>query len=199
MKPTLASIAALALTVAATLAHVHVQAQPQLPKPIPNPQIRPINPDLLKSPLQRPDLTVMDIKPRMLGATPYAYVCIKNAGATATGPYDVELTMGAAAPTGSPPISWIQLVGKIRYPAMTAGTSYTCNDFKLPGNKLPNCVKFTARADSSNEIAESNEGNNTREHLGGCLGEPPLPASFPKLRATDLPPKFPPPGPLPRP
>jgi hypothetical protein len=177
-----------------------VCAQPQIGKPIQNPQLQPVNPAILKAPLAvlRPDLTVMEIKPRVLGGVPYAYVCVKNTGANA-GASDVDLTMGAAAPTGSPPISWIQLVGKIRYNSVPGNGGFTCNDFKLPGNSLPNCVKYTARADSSNEIVESNEGNNMREHLGGCLGEPPIGASVPKLRLPQVGPviPFPPPGPRP--
>jgi hypothetical protein len=178
MKTNLIVAALLVAGISAT-----VCAQPQIVKPIPNPQLQPINPAVLKAPLalQRPDLSVMEIKPRMLGGVPYAYVCVKNTGANA-GASDVELMMGAAAPTGSPPISWIQLVGKIRYNHVPGNGGFTCNDFKLPGNSLPNCVKYTARADSSNEIVESNEANNTREHLGGCLGEPPIGASLPRLR-----------------
>ncbi len=178
-------------------------AQPQIVKPIPNLQAQPINPGILKGPigLQRPDLTIMEIKPRMLGGTPYAYVCVKNSGPAAAAAFDVELMMGAPAPTGSPPISWIQLVGKMRYSVgVSANGGFTCNDFKLPGNTLPNCVKYTARADSSNEIVESNEGNNLRDHLGGCLGEPPIAASIPKFRVPELTPKpFPIPVPGPRP
>jgi hypothetical protein len=180
-----------------------VCAQPQMAKPLPNAQAQPINPAQLKAPLGllRPDLTIMEIKPRMLGGTPYAYVCVKNTGAAA-GPSDVELTMGAAAPTGSPPISWIRLVGKIRDNSVPGNGGFTCNDFKLPGESLQNCVKYTARADSSSEIIESNEGNNMREHLGGCLGEPPIGSSLPKLRVPQLAPRDPfpvTPAPGPRP
>jgi CARDB len=181
-------------------------AQPQVIKPLPNPQLQPINPAILKAPLalQRPDLTIMDIKPRMLHGAPYVYVCVKNSGPAAAGAFDVDLMMGAPAPTGSPPISWIRLVGTMRYPGVPANGGYACNDFRVEGNSLPNCVKYTARADTRNEIAETNEGNNMREHLGGCLGEPPIMASVPKFRAPELAPKNPipigpAPGPGPRP
>jgi CARDB len=190
-------VAALALT-GITAA---INAQPQIAKPIQNPQLQPVNPAILKVPLTllRPDLTVMEIKPRMLHGSPYAYVCVKNSGPVAASAFDVELMMGAPAPTGSPPISWIQLVGTMRYPNVPANGGYTCNDFRLPGTSLPNCVKYTARADSRSEIAETNEGNNTRDHLGGCLGEPPIGASVPKFRVPDLTPITPLPGDPPSP
>jgi CARDB len=148
-----------------------------------------------------PDLTVVSMQPRMLGATPYLYVCVKNQGPGNAGAFDVQASMGAPAPTGSPPISWIRLVGVIRYPAITSG-SVTCNDFRIEGSALPNCVKYTASADIRREVSETNETNNTREHLGGCLAEPPLPASVPKLNVPKLPvfkPDLQPvPGPAPR-
>jgi hypothetical protein len=193
MKPiSLALIAAAAVT---TLA---ATAQPQLPPIKPNVPI--IQPKQIPGLTLKPDLTVMSIKPRMLGAVPYAYVCVKNSGAVNAGAFNVTLMMGAPAPTGSPPISWITLVGDMNFaPGVPAG-GYTCNDFLLPGNALPNCVKYTARADSGNVIAESNESNNTLDHLGACLGEPPLPASKPKFPLTDIPhlkPITPIPGPFP--
>ncbi len=172
--------AAGAIATAALTAVAAPAATPALPK---SPNAPQIDPALLKGVVQRPDLTVMSIQPRMLGATPYAYVCVKNTGPVAAGAFDVQLTMGAAHPTGSPPISWITLVGTIRYPNVPANGGFTCNDFKLPGQGLPNCVKYTAKADVRSEISESNEANNTREHLGGCLGEPPHPASSPKFGA----------------
>jgi hypothetical protein len=153
-------------------------AQPQLPKPAPA-QVPQINPNILKQPvlpLLKPDLTVMSIKARMLSGAPYAYVCVKNTGAAA-GAFDVELSMSQAAPTGSPPISWAVLVGTMRYPSASA------NGFRLPGNSVPNCVKYSARADTRNEVAESNEGNNQLQVEGTCLIEPPKgPASFPILK-----------------
>ncbi|MGL4233746.1 MAG: hypothetical protein ACRCWJ_20430 [Casimicrobium sp.] len=177
----------IALAVAITIATT-VGAQPNAPmKAVPqiNPQqIKPINPGVLQT-LNKPDLAVMSITLRPLGGVPYAYVCVQNLRSVATGPFDVEVTMQQAAPSGSPPISWAMLVGKIRYPAFSATTSYTCNDFRLPGNSVPNCVKVIARADVGNEVAEMNEANNSREQLSACLGEPPRGASLPRLR--DLP------------
>ncbi len=140
-----------------------------------------IKPNLqLARPIRLPDLTVMSMEPRMLSGVPYLYVCVKNTG-TATGPFDVEAMMQQGTPSGSPPISWAVLIGKIRYPSAPANGGFVCNDFRIPGNQLPNCVKYSARADSSNEIAESNEANNGGEKVGTCLGTPPLPASSPKL------------------
>jgi hypothetical protein len=173
------------LTLAAALSVTTIAlAQPQqLPKV---PQVPPqINPNILKQPigpLLKPDLTVMSIKARMLSGAPYAYVCVKNTGAAA-GAFDVELSMSQAAPSGSPPISWAVLVGTMRYPSVAANGGFTCNDFRLPGNSVPNCVKYTARADTRNEIAESNEANNQLQVEGTCLIEPPKgPASFPILK-----------------
>jgi CARDB len=195
MKPiSLALIAAAALT---TLA---ASAQPQLPpiKPtIPNQPFVP--PKNIPGLLGKPDLTVMSIKPRMLGAVPYVYVCVKNSGAVNAGAFNVQLMMGAPAPTGSPPISWITLVGDMRYSTGVPAGGYTCNDFLLPGNALPNCVKYSARADTGNEIAESNESNNGLDHLGACLGEPPIFASKPKLTLPGVPVIQPIPKPLPGP
>jgi CARDB len=170
----------LALTVALS-ASTLAFAQPQkLPVPSQVPQI---NPNILKSPLTNVDLTVMSIKPRMLNGAPYAYVCVKNSGSSASAAFDVELSMQAAAPTGSPPISWATLVGTMRYPSVSAGGGFACNDFRLPGNHLPNCVKYNARADSRSEVSESNEGNNSLQVAGTCLIEPPKgPASFPIIR-----------------
>jgi hypothetical protein len=93
----------------------------------------------------------------------------------------VELMMGAVAPTGSPPISWITLVGTHRFASAPASGGYVCGDIRLPGNSLPNCVKYTARTDSSNEVVETNETNNTREQLSACLGQLPRGASWPHL------------------
>ncbi|TAG71640.1 MAG: hypothetical protein EAZ24_13005 [Burkholderiales bacterium] len=165
-----------------------VQAQPQIaPQKLQVPQK--INPDALK-PLVLPDLVVSSITLRPIGSTGYAYVCVRNQNPSATGAFDVQVTMQAAAPTGSPPISWAVLVGKIRYPAFTAGTSFVCNDFMLPDGKMPNCVKVVASADVGREVAESNETNNSRDVLSTCLGDPPKPpASLPRL--IDLP-KLPP-------
>lgn len=163
-------------------------AQPQIaPQKL---QVPPkINPDALK-PLVLPDLVVNSITLRPIGTTAYAYVCVRNQNPSATGAFDVQVTMQAAAPTGSPPISWAVLVGKIRYPAFSASTSFVCNDFMLPDGKMPNCVKVVATADVGREVAESNETNNSREVLSACLGDPPKqPASLPRL--TDLP-KIPP-------
>jgi hypothetical protein len=173
----------LALTAALSITTIAL-AQPQLPKPAPA-QVPQINPNILKQPilpLLKPDLTVMSIKARMLSGAPYAYVCVKNTGAAA-GAFDVELSMSQAAPTGSPPISWAVLVGTMRYPSAPANGGFVCNDFRLPGNTVPNCVKYTARADTRNEVAESNEGNNQLQVEGTCLIEPPKgPASFPILK-----------------
>ncbi len=190
----------LAVFAAAALSSLAVIAQPQLPpiKPgLPNPNQIP--PKVVPGLLGKPDLTVMSIKPRMLGTTPYAYVCVKNSGSANAGPFNVQLTMGAPAPTGSPPISWITLVGDMRYATGVPAGGFTCNDFLLPGSTLPNCVKYSARADSGNEIAESNESNNTLEHLGACLGEPPVFASKPRLAIPDAPVIKPIPGPVPGP
>jgi CARDB len=137
-------------------------------------------------PVIKPDLSVMSMQPRMLGAAPYLYVCVKNQGPGNAGAFDVQVSMGAPAPTGSPPISWIRLVGVIRYSAMASGV-VACNDFLIGGTALPNCVKYTASVDIKNEVAETNETNNTREHLGQCLIEPPHPASIPKLNVPKLP------------
>ncbi|TAG46932.1 MAG: hypothetical protein EAZ30_11180 [Betaproteobacteria bacterium] len=174
----------LAIIVAAAVTTLAATAQPQFPPNKPN---LPTPPQPVRGLTVKPDLTVMSIKPRMLGAVPYAYVCVKNSGGANAGPFNVTLTMGAPAPTGSPPISWITLVGDMNYAPGASAGGFTCNDFRLPGNALPNCVKYTARADSGNVIAESNEANNMLEHLGACLGEPPLPASKPKLPLTDAP------------
>jgi CARDB len=161
-------------------------AQPQqLPKPAPMQVPQQIDPNILKQPLGpllKPDLTIMSIKARMLGSAPYAYVCVKNTGA-ATGAFDVELSMSQAAPSGSPPISWAVLVGTMRYPSAPANGGFVCNDFRLPGNSVPNCVKYSARADSRSEVSESNEANNQLQVAGTCLIEPPKgPASFPILK-----------------
>lgn len=173
----------LVLTLASTLGTVTAQPQIKLPAAPPT-----INPNSLKSPLQpiqKPDLQVMDIKLRKLGALPYAYVCVKNAGGANSGAFDVEVMMQAAAPTGSPPISWAVLVGTMRYPNVTPG-GFACNDFRLPGDSLPMCAKVAARADSRNEVAESNESNNRREELSPCLGEPPGGASRPRLAIPEF-------------
>lgn len=156
-------------------------AQPQK-LPIPS-QVPQVNPNALKAPLLKPDLSVMSIQARMLNGAPYAYVCVKNSGPGATGAFDVELSMQAAAPTGSPPISWATLVGSMRYNNVPANGGFSCNDFRLPGNNVPMCVKYNARADSRNEVVESNEGNNSLQVAGACLGDPPKnPASFPMIR-----------------
>jgi CARDB len=192
-----------ALIATALSAAVSAQPTPQLPR---NAQI-PTQPLKLPQgglPLVRPDLTVMSIQPRMLGGAPYVYVCVKNQGPGNAGAFDVQLAMGAPAPTGSPPISWIRLVGVIRYPAISSG-GYACNDFLVEGTTLPNCVKYSATADIRHEVAETNETNNQREHLGTCLGEPPHMASVPKFDPSKLPvikpdlPPIPGPGPGPRP
>jgi hypothetical protein len=172
----------LAALLAVTAATAAIAQAPQKPLPQPG-QIQPINPQVLKLPLQplvKPDLSVMDIKLRMLGAVPYAYVCVKNGGAAASGQFDVEVMMQQASPSGSPPISWAVLVGTMRYPNVTPG-GFACNDFRLPGNSVPACVKVSARADTRNEVNESNEGNNRREELSPCLGDPPGGASRPRL------------------
>jgi CARDB len=175
-------IALLALAIGGVLGTVSAQPQIALPKAPPQ-----INPNILKAPLpglQKPDLSVMDIKLRMLGAIPYAYVCVKNGGTANSGAFDVEVTMMQGAPSGSPPISWAVLVGTMRYPNVMPG-GFACNDFRLPGNSVPACVKVSARADSRNEVAESNETNNRREEMSPCLGEPPGGASRPRLTLPD--------------
>lgn len=169
-----------ALCAGAMLATAH--AQPQInPQKLQTPPK--INPDALK-PLAQPDLVVESITLRPIGSTGYAYVCVRNMKpGTSTGQFDVQVTMQAAAPTGSPPISWAVLVGKYRYPAFSSTTSFVCHDFMLPDGKMPNCVKVVAFADVGREISESNESNNSREVLSACLGDPPKgPASLPRLR-----------------
>jgi hypothetical protein len=168
----------LALTAALSITTIAL-AQPQtLPKPAQLQVPSKIDPNVLKAPLTpliKPDLTVESIKIRELNGLPYAYVCVKS---NAThGAHDVQLSMSQAAPVGSPPISWARLVGTMRYPAMGVKGGYACNDFRLPGNDIPNCVKYSARVDTRNEIAESNEANNGYEHTGACVLNPRGPAS----------------------
>lgn len=188
----------LALIAAAAVTTLAATAQPQLPPIKPNAPI--IVPKQIPGLALKPDLTVMSIKPRMLGAVPYVYVCVKNSGAASAGSFNATLTMGAPAPTGSPPISWITLVGDLTYGTGVPAGGFTCKDFLLPGNALPKCVKYTAFADSGNVIAESNESNNMLDHLGACDPVPTLSASKPKFPLTDIPhlkPINPMPGPIP--
>ncbi len=129
---------------------------------------------LTAPPTQRPDLTILntDFTPRTpnVGDLIQHTITIRNSGNAAAGPFVVRLQDG----TGST---------QQNIPNLAAGASTVVNFSRTLNNAQEN---VTVTVDSTNQVTESNENNNTAQFQITGQTPPPPPANFPDLVVETL-------------
>lgn len=127
------------------------------------------NPDLYNPPQNAaPDLHIMAIDAIRVGSECAVVVEVENLGTGAAGPFDVDLFFGHGQPPEIGELSdTYKTVG-----GLAAGTS-TDVVFSIPAGLAGTFVNRSALVDSTRQVEESNEGNNswfrcTNAYLG-CL------------------------------